>query len=265
MPDEEMNGFDNLSVEVVDSIAMITIDRPEKLNSLDAATIAQLQRAVELVRDSDDVRGAIVTGTGTRAFVAGADIAELARTSADAANVSRRGQAAFRAIELSRKPFIAAVNGFALGGGCELALACHLRVASSAARFGLPEVKLGTLPGYGGTVRLPRIVGRARALELILTGGMIDAAEALRIGLVNRVVEPDDLLPEARSLLTTILANGPVAVAMAIDAVVRGTEMSDEDAFAREANLFGLLGATEDASEGMTAFLEKRPPSFRGR
>ncbi len=265
MPDDEMNGFKNLHVQVLDSIATITIDRPEKLNSLDAVTIEQLRRAVETIRDTDEVRGAIVTGTGTRAFAAGADIAELARTGADAANVSRRGQAAFRAVEMSRKPFIAAVNGFALGGGCELALACHLRVAASTARFGLPEVKLGTIPGYGGTVRLPRIVGRARALELVLTGEMIDASEAHRIGLVNRVVEPDDLLPAARSLLTTILANGPVAVAMAIDAVVRGAEMSDDDAFAREANFFGLLGATEDANEGMTAFLEKRPPTFRGR
>jgi enoyl-CoA hydratase len=211
------------------------------------------------------VRGILVTGVGEKAFVAGADIAELSRmTPLEGIEVSRLGQRVFREIELSRKPVIAAVNGFALGGGCELALACHLRLASENARFGLPEVKLGIIPGYGGTLRLPRIVGKGRALELVLTGEMIDAQEAHRIGLVNRVFPRDTLLHEARILMQSILRNGPVALGMAIESTTRGMELPFEDGLAFESNLFGLLAATSDMREGMTAFLEKRPAAFTG-
>lgn len=261
-----MSDFRNLRIEAGDAIATITIDRPDKLNALDHATMVELGDAVAEVQRNETVRGVIVTGAGTKAFVAGADIAELAKMGAvGGVEVSRLGQRVFRSIELSRKPFIAAVNGFALGGGCELALACHLRVASTKARFGLPEVKLGIIPGYGGTLRLPRIVGKGRALELILTGEMIGAAEAYRIGLVNRVLEPDSLLDETRALLSTIVANGPLAIASAMESVNHGLELPLDDALAFESNLFGLLASTEDMKEGMGAFLEKRPPDFRGR
>jgi enoyl-CoA hydratase len=183
----------------------------------------------------------------------------------DGVEVSRSGQRVFRELELSRKPVIAAVNGFALGGGCELALACHLRVASTNARFGLPETRLGIIPGYGGTLRLPRIIGKGRALEMILTGEPIGAEEAHRIGLANRVVDAGTLLDETRDLLRKILANGPIAVALAIECATRGLEMGIEDGLALESNLFGLLAATEDMREGMNAFLEKRQAEFRGR
>jgi enoyl-CoA hydratase len=183
----------------------------------------------------------------------------------DGVEVSRLGQRVFRELELSRKPVVAAVNGFALGGGCELALACHLRIAASTARFGLPEVKLGIIPGYGGTLRLPRIVGKGRALEMILTAEMVGADEAYRIGLANRVVEPDALLPATRELMRGILANGPVALGLAIECATRGMEVSVDDGLAMESHLFGLLAATEDMREGMQAFLEKRAAEFRGR
>ncbi len=261
-----MADFENLQLDVEGGVATLTVNRPDKLNALNQATIRELKRAVEQIADRGDIRGAIVTGAGSKAFVAGADIAELARMGpVDGVEVSRLGQRVFRAIELCRKPVIAAVNGFALGGGCELALACHLRIASDNARFGLPEVKLGIIPGYGGTLRLPRIVGKGRALELILTGEMIDAAEAHRIGLVNRVVARDELMPEANRLLGTILGNGPVALAKAIESATYGLETSLEDGLALEANLFGLLAATDDMREGMGAFLEKRTAEFRGR
>ena len=258
--------YKNLLFEIEDGIATITINRPDKLNALNDTTIRELGRAAEEVRSRDEVRGAILTGAGSKAFVAGADIAELAQMGPiDGIEVSRLGQRVFRAIELSRKPMVAAVNGFALGGGCELALACHLRIASENAKFGLPEVKLGIIPGYGGTIRLPRIVGKGRALELVLTGEMIDATEAHRIGLANRVVPPDELQGAARELMTTILRNGPVALGLAIESVTRGLEMDTDDASALESNSFGLLAATEDMREGMSAFLEKRRAEFRGK
>jgi enoyl-CoA hydratase len=260
-----VTGFANLRFEHSDGIATVVINRPERLNALDGGTLAELADAVDLVATTNEIRGAILTGEG-RAFVAGADIAEFARlTPLEMADLSRRAQALFGRIESSRKPFIAAVNGFALGGGGELALACHLRVASTGARFGVPEVKLGTICGYGGTVRLPRIVGKGRALELILTGAPIDATEAHRIGLANRLAEPENLLEVSRALLASILANGPVALGCAIESVNRGLETEMDDALALEASLFGLLAATDDLREGTAAFLEKRPAVFRGR
>lgn len=261
-----MGEYENIRIDVTAPIATLTISREERLNALNAATVSELTDAVAALDANEDVRGVVVTGSGDRAFVAGADIAELARmTPLTGASLSQRGQRLMRAIELSDKPYVAALNGFALGGGCELALACHFRIASTNARFGLPEVKLGVIPGYGGTVRLPRIIGKGRALEMILTGEMIDAAEAHRIGLVNRVTEPGSLIEEARNLLETILANGPLAVAMAIESVTRGLEVDLDDASAFEANLFARLAGTDDMREGMAAFLEKRSATFEGR
>jgi enoyl-CoA hydratase len=268
MPDqhEPAAAASNLRFDLDDGIATVSINRPDKLNALNEQTIRELADAVREIVGNDAIRGAIVTGVGAKAFVAGADIGELARMGpVDGVQVSRLGQRVLREIELSRKPVVAAVNGFALGGGCELALACHLRVAAENARFGLPEVKLGIIPGYGGTLRLPRIVGKGRALELILTGEMIDAEEAYRIGLANRVVPVDQLLDETRKLMQTILRNGPVALALAIEATTRGMEMSVDDGLALESHLFGLLAATEDMREGMAAFLEKRPAQFKGK
>jgi enoyl-CoA hydratase len=261
-----MSDFSNLRLEFADGIATLSIDRPDKLNALNEQTIRELDRAVSEIAADDAARGVIVTGGGEKAFVAGADIAELSKMGpVDGVEVSRLGQRVFRAIELSRKPVIAAVNGFALGGGCELALACHLRIASENAKFGLPEVKLGIIPGYGGSLRLPRIVGKGRALELVLTGEMIDAQEAHRIGLANRVVPQADLIAEARALMSKILRNGPVALGLAIECTTRGMEMSIDDGLALESNLFGLLAATDDMREGMAAFLEKRKAEFVGR
>lgn len=258
-------SFQYLTVERADRIATITVNRPEKLNALNAGTIAELGRAIDILVADDDVGGVILTGAG-RAFVAGADIGEL--RSQDVLGARQRslaGQAVFGRFERSPKPVIAAVNGFALGGGCELAMACHFRIASETAKFGQPEVKLGIVPGYGGTQRLPRLVGSGRALQLLLTGDMIDAAEALRIGLVNEVVPPDDLIGTVTGLLERILANGPLAVAYCIEAVSRGLESTLDDGLRLESDFFGLLASTSDMREGMTAFLEKRTPGFTGR
>ncbi len=261
-----MEEYQNLQFDRHDGIATLTVNRPDKLNALNEATIRELGAAVERIAADASTRGVILTGSGAKAFVAGADIAELSRMGPiDGIEVSRLGQRVFRSIELLGKPVIAAVNGFALGGGCELALACHLRVASENARFGLPEVKLGIIPGYGGTLRLPRIVGKGRALELILTGEMIDAAEAHRIGLVNRVAAPGALLDEAGELMRTIIRNGPVALRLAIECTTRGLDLDMDDGLALESNLFGLLAATDDMREGMSAFLEKRTAEFKGK
>jgi len=257
-------SYSMLTFAVADRIATITVNRPDKLNALNDATIGELGVAIDEARARDDVGAVILTGAG-RAFVAGADIGELASQSTIEAQArARRGQEIFRRFETSPKPTIAAVNGFALGGGCELAMACHLRVASEAAKFGQPEVKLGIVPGYGGTQRLPRLVGSGRALQLLLTGDMIDAQEAYRIGLANAVVPAAELLPTCERMLRTMLAQGPLAVALTIDAVNRGLDMSLDDGLALEASAFGLLSATEDMKEGMRAFLEKRSAAFRG-
>lgn len=249
-----------------DGIARVTINRPDKLNALNATVISELADAVTRIETDAAVKGAILTGSGQKAFVAGADISELAEQSPVAGKArSMLGQQVFRRLERCGKPVIAAINGFALGGGCELAMACHIRIAADHARFGQPEVKLGIGPGYGGTARLPRLVGKGRALELLLTGAMIDAAEAFRIGLVNRVVPGDKLLNEAEALLHTILENGPLAIQACLEAVDAGLETSLDQALLLEANHFGLLSATADMREGTKAFIEKRKPLFTGR
>ena len=259
-------AYSTLELTVANGIARITINRPDKLNALNDAVIAELDQAVRAVDADPAVQGVIITGAGTKAFVAGADIGDLARQGPfDGKARARVGQEAFRRIESLGKPVIAAVNGFALGGGCELAMACHIRVASETAKFGQPEVKLGIGPGYGGTVRLPRLVGKGRALELLLTGEMIDAQEAWRIGLVNKVFPADQLMAESEKLLQSILRNGPLAVRLVLEAVDAGLEMHAEDAHLLEANHFGLLASTEDMAEGMGAFLEKRKPNFKGK
>jgi enoyl-CoA hydratase len=257
--------YSTLELSVADRVATLTVNRPDKLNALNAATIGELGDAIEEMRARDDVAGVIVTGAG-RAFVAGADIAELsAQSPMQARQRALRGQRVFRRFETSPKPVIAAVNGFALGGGCELAMCCHIRIASDAAKFGQPEVKLGICPGYGGTQRLPRLVGMGRALQLLMTGEIIDAAEAYRIGLVNRVVPGADLLSAADALLRQMIANAPLALSSCIEAVVRGTESSLEDGLDLEAHHFALLSSSADMAEGTRAFLEKRPPAFTGR
>jgi len=257
--------FTTLLFDLADGIARITINRPDKLNALNATVIAELDEAVGRVEREDAVKGVILTGAGPKAFVAGADIGEIAGQGAiEGKSRALAGQRMMRRLERCGKPVIAAVNGFALGGGCELAMACHLRIASEQARFGQPEVKLGIGPGYGGTVRLPRLVGRGRALELLLTGQMIDAQEAWRIGLVNRVVPAERLLSESDQLLRAILDNGPLAVRACLEAVDTGLDSSLDQALLQEANLFGLLSSTADMQEGTRAFLEKRKAEFRG-
>jgi enoyl-CoA hydratase len=257
--------YQHLAIHVADRVATLTISRPDKLNALNDETVAELGTAFDELRLSESVAGIIITGAG-RAFVAGADIGELAaQTPVIAKARARGGQDVFRRIETSPKPVIAAVNGFALGGGCELAMACHIRVASENAKFGQPEVKLGLTPGYGGTQRLARLIGKGRALELLLTGDMVDAAEAFRTGLVNRVVPAGELMEATRELMAKILANGPLAVALCLEAVERGLGMTLEDGMVLEANHFGVLAATEDMREGTQAFMEKRRPRFSGR
>jgi enoyl-CoA hydratase len=257
--------YASIELAVNERVATITVNRPDKLNALNAATIGELGDAIDEVRRRDDIAAAILTGAG-RAFVAGADISELAAQSPwQAKQRALRGQEIFRRYETSPKPVVAAVNGFALGGGCELAMSCHLRIASEAAKFGQPEVKLGICPGYGGTQRLPRLVGMGRALQLLMTGEMIDAAEAYRIGLVNRVVPAGELLGAADTLVRQMIANAPLALSSCIETVVRGTESSLDDGLTLEANHFALLAGTQDMAEGTRAFLEKRPPAFAGR
>src|SRR2546425_4097485 len=259
-------SYDTLLFDVHDGIAFVTINRPEKLNALNDRVIDELADAGERIATQGEIKGAIITGAGQKAFVAGADIAELAQQGPfDGKARALRGQAMLRRLETCGKPVIAAVNGYALGGGCELAMACHLRIASDAAKFGQPEGKLGIAPGYGGTQRLPRLVGKGHALRLILTGETIDAQEAYRIGLVSQVVPAGGVLATAGKTPRGILALGPLAGRPAPGAVGQGVEMTLDEGLLLEANHFGLLAATEDMKEGLTAFLEKRPPRFRGR
>jgi enoyl-CoA hydratase len=256
--------YETLSVTTADRIATITVNRPDKLNALNDRVIAELGDAIDAARESAEVAGIILTGAG-RAFVAGADISELKSHGAISAKMlAQRGQDVFRRYETSPKPVVAAVNGFALGGGCELAMACHIRIASDAAKFGQPEVKLGLIPGYGGTQRLPRLIGKGRALQLLLTGEIIDANEAYRIGLVNRVVPGADLIATATTMLHGILANGPLAVAYCVEVVNRGYDLTLDEALTLEATAFGLLAATDDKREGTQASLDTRPARFTG-
>ncbi len=258
-------NFQHLLVVVKDGVATLTVNRPDKLNALNDQVVDQLHQAALALKAAADVRGVILTGSGPKAFIAGADIGDLATQGVlQGRERSLRGQAMLRAFETMGKPVLAAVNGYALGGGCELAMACHVRIASENARFGQPEVKLGITPGYGGTQRLPRIVGKGNALQLLLTGEQIDAREALRIGLVTRVVPADALLAEADKLMRAILANAPLALKLAMEAVDRGLEMTLEEGLALEADAFGLVAASDDMKEGLKAFLEKRPATFRG-
>ncbi len=252
--------------ELSDRILVVTIDRPEKLNALNREVIDGLEAALDRARSDVEVSAVVITGAGPKAFVAGADIAELATmTPVTGRRHALRGQAVFARLENLGKPVIAAINGFALGGGCELALACTLRVAAENAKLGQPEVKLGILPGYGGSQRLARIVGEGRAMEICLTGEPITAAEAFRIGLVNRVVPPGEALAAAREIAGKIVANAPLAVAFTMDAIHHGLDLPLEDGLELEATLFGVCASTADMREGMSAFLEKRPPRFEGR
>lgn len=261
-----MSDLNFVRVEWDGDLAVVRVDRQEKMNALNAEVVQELGQVFAEIEHDDQVRGVIITGAGEKAFVAGADIAELATMDAlSAVRVSRAGQDVFLAIERFPKPVLAAVGGYALGGGCELALACHLRVASENARFGLPEVGLGILPGYGGTVRLSRLIGLGRAIELTLTGEMIEATRAEQMGLVSAVVPRADLMDRAKALLRRVTGNGPVAVRLALESIYRALDASTAEALAYESACFGLLAATDDMTEGMTAFLEKRKPAFEGR
>lgn len=256
--------LENLLLEISEGIATVTVNRPAAMNAMNMATLEELEAVVEEIGRNPEIRAAILTGAGTKAFVAGADIAVMRdMTQTQARDLALKAHGIYAAIESSPKPFIAAVNGYALGGGCELAMACDIRIASENARFGQPEINIGILPGFGGTQRLPRLVGKGRALEIILTGDMIDAREALRIGLVNRVAGQGELLDEARNLARRIASKGLVAIRLCKEAVGNGLEMDLARACVYEAGLFGCSFATADQKEGMGAFLEKRPPVFR--
>ncbi len=256
----------NLRVEKTDPIAVVTIHRPEKLNALDAATVTELYQVMKELQKDDAMRAVIITGSGEKAFVAGADIAEIAKHDEISGKIfAMRGQKVFRFIEKMRLPVIAAVNGYALGGGCELAMACHLRIASTGARFGQPEINLGLIPGYGGTQRLPRLIGRTQAMYLLLTGEMIDAQKALQLGLVNEVVEPDQLMQRAREIARCLAEKAPLAIRSILDVVDQGLNLNLDMALNLEAEMFGNICATEDMKEGTAAFLEKRKPQFRGK
>ena len=256
----------NILYEKKGAIAYVTVNRPKVLNALNTPTWKDLRTAFEDARDDATVRGVILTGAGNKAFIAGADISELAHATAiDAERSSRFGQGVLDLIENLGKPVIAAVNGFALGGGCETAMACTIRIAVENAKFGQPEVALGLLPGGGGTQRLPRLVGKGRALQLILSGEMISAQEAYRIGLVNEIVPATDLITRAEAILNKIASNAPVAVKFSLEAVNKGLETSQGEGLLLEASYFGLCAATEDKKEGTSAFLEKRAPQFQGR
>jgi len=259
-------GYENISVTVAEGIAQVTVDRPKVLNALNHQTLTELGAAFESLKADEDVRGILVTGAGDKAFVAGADINELAQMRAlEAKDVAHYGQRVFTRLEQMGKPSVAMINGFALGGGLELALACTLRTMSTKARVGLPEVSLGIIPGYGGTQRLARIAGPGVAREWVLTGDMFDAAEAHRVGVANRLFEPEELEAGTRKLLGTILSRGPVAVRLAMETIQRGLSCSQAEGEVIETDMFGLASTTEDMREGMAAFLEKRKPDFKGR
>jgi enoyl-CoA hydratase/carnithine racemase len=258
--------LENLLYEKKGAIAYVTLNRPKVLNALNQQTWENLRTAFEDARDDAEVRGVILTGAGDKAFIAGADISELSHVTAiEAEKSSTYGQEVLNLIENLGKPVIAAINGFALGGGCETAMACSIRVATEHAKFGQPEVTLGLIPGGGGTQRLPRLIGKGRALQIILSGEMISAQEAFRIGLVNEVVPAAELITRAEAILKRIFSNAPVAVKYSLEAVNKGMETSQAEGLSLEASLFGLCAGTEDKKEGTQAFLQKRPPQFQGR
>jgi len=258
--------FENILYEIKGPIAYVTLNRPKVMNALNHATWQDLETAFENARDDENVHGVILTGAGDKAFIAGADISELAHVSAvEAEQSSVFGQKVLTLIENLGKPVIAAINGFALGGGCETAMACTIRITTENAKFGQPEVKLGILPGGGGTQRLPRLIGKGRALQLILTGDMISAQEAYRIGLVNEVVPATELITRAEAILKQIFSNAPLAIKFSLQAVNDGMETTVAEGLAMEASFFGLCAGTEDKKEGTAAFLEKRKPQFQGR
>src|SRR5271169_5958626 len=259
-------GYENILVKKKNSIAYVTVNRPKVLNALNLATMEELGAVFLDIRSDASIRVAILTGAGEKAFVAGADIGELAKQNAvSGKEYAHRGQAVLDLIENLGKPVIACINGFALGGGCELALACTMRLASDNAKLGQPEVKLGILPGYGGSQRLPRLVGKGLAMQIILAGEMITAQEAHRIGLVNEVTSAAELIPRAEVIAAKIIANAPLAVQYAMEAVNRGMEMTLAEGLFLEVALFGVCCATSDKAEGTSAFLEKRPASFKGK
>lgn len=259
-------AFDNLLIERDGAVAIVTINRPAVLNALSLSTMDDLRRAMHDLKRDDGVRAIVLTGAGEKSFVAGADINELAQqTPVTGRELARSGQSVFDLIESLGKPVIAAINGYALGGGCELAMACTVRIAAEHARLGQPEINLGLIPGYGGTQRLPRLVGQGRALELLLSGAPVTAAEAYRIGLVNRVVAADELLTTARAFAQQLAAQAPIATRYILEAVHRGLATSQAEGQAHEATFFGLVAATDDMREGTRAFLEKRKPVFKGQ
>ena len=258
--------FENLLYEKKNAIAYVTVNRPKVLNALNMATMEELRTVFHAIKADDSVRVVILTGAGEKAFVAGADLNELAKHNAvEGKAYTHRGQSVLNLIENLGKPVIACINGFALGGGCEIALACTMRLASENAKLGQPEVKLGIIPGYGGTQRLSRLVGKGIAQQLVLTGEMISAQEAQRIGLVNEVVAQAELVPRAEAIAHKIVANAPLAVQYAMEAINRGMEMTLAEGLYLEATLFGVCCATEDKTEGTKAFLEKRAPNFKGK
>jgi enoyl-CoA hydratase/carnithine racemase len=258
--------FENILLEKKNAIAHVTISRPKLLNALNMATMEELRGAFHDIKNDDGIRVVILTGSGEKAFVAGADISELATQDAvTGKKYAQRGQSVLNLIENLGKPVIACINGFALGGGCELALACTMRLASDNAKLGQPEVKLGIVPGYGGSQRLPRLVGKGLAMQMILAGEMITAQEAHRIGLVNEVTSAAELIPRAEAIAAKIIANAPLAVQYAMEAVNKGMEMTLAEGLFLEAALFGVCCATEDKAEGTSAFLEKRPAAFKGK
>ncbi|MDZ7291506.1 MAG: enoyl-CoA hydratase-related protein [candidate division KSB1 bacterium] len=259
-------SFQNLLVEIKNKIAYFTLNRPDKLNALNWQTMQELHQALTAVKDDPNVGGVILTGAGEKAFAAGADIGELAQlTPIGAKTFAEKGQELLNFIEHFPKPIIAAINGFCLGGGNELAMACHIRVASEKAKFGQPEVGLGIICGYGGSQRLPRLIGKGRAIEMLITGNPIDATEAHRIGLANYVVPAGQLIPKCEEILQAVFKKGPVAVMHSLEAVTHGMEMTLGEGLQLEANLFGLCFATEDMQEGTKAFLEKRAANFQGK
>jgi enoyl-CoA hydratase len=260
-----MTAFKNLSVEIHDGILMIIINRVEKLNALNFKTLDEIREAIQDAYDNSEVRSVIITGAGEKAFVAGADITEFTQVDeVNARKFAENGQEIFALIESCPKPVIAAVNGYALGGGCELALACHMRIASDNAKFGLPEVTLGILPGYGGTQRLTHLVGKGRAFEIIMTGEMISAQDAYRLGLVNHVTTKEELIPKCKQILGIVMQRAPLAIAQIVECV-NAAFKKEEDGFQAEANSFLICVKSEDFREGVNAFLEKRKPEFKGR